>query len=202
MKITNVTAQMQSVRDDLFEKELEDMEARQRAPRGRKRDFTPIMTLEDQDEVDAQVAQDLIDLQKEYFGKPGGMGTGRRKKPWEKDQLDPYKNREPTKEELEEIERNVAPDSELGISERELAQILDEESGLVVPDDFTDEEAALEDEIPEPVQKGKKDEVDWDFWRKVEEHAEKEKAERAQRLRENPPAKNPATRRNPDTLRY
>lgn len=151
-------AQIQRVRDDLFDEELDAMEARQRAPRGRRRDFTPIMSFDDQDEVDAQTAQDLRDMQRDYFGKPGGMGTGKHEKPWVKDQLDPFRDREPTKDELEEIERNVKPD-DLGISERELTQILDQEYGAEMPDDFTEDAASPDpdDEVP----------VDWTFRQKL-----------------------------------
>lgn len=156
MKITNITAQMQSVRDDLFDQELDDMEASQRAPRGRRREF--LTSFDDQDETDAQVAQDLKDMQKEYFGKPGGMGTGKHKTPWSKNQLDPYRNREPTKDELDEIERNLAQETELGVTEQELNGILDQEYGLDMPDDFTDEDAVAVDLEPE---------IDWEFRHKL-----------------------------------
>jgi hypothetical protein len=147
---------IQKVRDDLFDEELEGMDERQRSPRGRRFDMNPdLMSFENQDEVDAQVLQDLRDMQTEYFGKPGGMGAGKHEKPWVKDQFEPNVEIQNTEEELEELR---------GISESELSKILDQEYGLEELSEFPEDEmAALEDDdIPV-----KEPEIDWDFWKKT-----------------------------------
>ena len=169
-KKTKRVQPFRKVRDDLFEEEQQAAEDMRQAPggedslrshpkyrgeqKGRFNMNPALQSLETQDEMDAQTAADLRDMQREFFGKPGGMRTEREFKPWESNQIDPFRDREPTAAELEEIERHRAEieqadleektekereqEAKWGITDKELDEI--ENGGSLEDDDFSDED--------------------------------------------------------------
>lgn len=147
------TPQFQKVRDDLYEEELDAQErARQRPGGGRKKfEMNPgFMSLETQEEMDRETQEDLRKLKEEYFKGVRGdpMAVGDPKSPWGKNQVNPYEEREPTADELEEIEKALET-ADLGISEKELREIERAEYGedVELPEDLYEEP----DTIPVPV---------------------------------------------------
>lgn len=182
-KKTKRVQPFRKVRDDLFEDEQEAAEDMRQAPggedslrsrpksRGEQKsrfDMNPaLQALETQEEMDAQTAEDLKNMQREFFGKPGGMSTEREFKPWESNQIDPFRDREPTAAELEEIERHRAEieqahldaqtekereqEARWGITDKEIDEIENIEGAPQEDDDFTDDDLDVFVERKPPV---------------------------------------------------